>query len=156
MLQKILFLLLNSIIIACSGPPPNNHPRATGLSPKKILLKNQSNNYIRLHQQTPYILIADSPKLDQADTFNLCNLNNDIVSLESKGLYVTVHLQQKNQAILRQKHIETWEKLTLEKHGDLVAFKGCNNKYLCPSDRNVIAATSSTLQSSCLFRIIEL
>ncbi|WP_052598191.1 hypothetical protein [Aureispira sp. CCB-QB1] len=156
MLNKILLISTCYFLIACAGPPPANHIRASGFSPSKILLKNSKNQFVRLASEPPYYLIADALQSSDADTFQLCNLGHDIIALKAKDQYVTVHLQLNNQAILRQKHIDHWERLTLEKHHRLASFKGCNGKYLCPSNENILAAIGSNVTTQCLFQIIEL
>ncbi|BDS13320.1 fascin domain-containing protein [Aureispira anguillae] len=141
----------------CAGPPPSNHVRACNLNPKKILLQSSSSRYVRLADQAPFLLIADAKHPALADTFCLCNLEHNRISLRAKRRYVTIHLSKNNQAIARQKHIDSWERINLEKKGDQVTFKAINDYYLEPSDSSFILAASSPQPSSnCLFNIIEL
>lgn len=155
MLQKTILSLSCYLLIACAGPPLPSHIRVSSLSPTKILLKNTQNQYIRLNDKPPYYLISDA-KIAQADTFYFCDLGRNTVALKAKDQYVSIYLPSQNQAILRQKHIDNWEKLTLEKQEGLVSFKGCNNLYLKPTSNNVLSASSLTLTDSCLFTMIEL
>jgi len=155
MLQKIILILSCYLVIACAGPPLPNHIRVSGRYPTKILLKNTQNQYVRLNDKPPYYLIADA-EAAQADTFYFCDLGRNIIALRAKGQYVSVYQPLKNQAVLRQKHIDNWEKLTLEKQEGLVSFKGWNNLYLKPTNNHILAASSATLTDACLFQIIEL
>lgn len=155
MLQKIILVISCCLVISCAGPPLPNHIRVSGLYPTKILLKNTQNQYIRLNDKPPYYLIADA-EIAQADTFYFCDLGRNTVALKAKDQYVSVYHPLENQAILRQKHIDNWEKLTLEKHENLISFKGWNNLYLKPVSNNILSASSLTLTDSCLFTMIEL
>lgn len=156
MLQKIILILSWSLIISCAGPPPPGHKRTSGLYPTKIILKNAKNQYVRLNNEPPYYLIADAPEMNQADTFYLCDLGRNLVALKAKEQYVSIFMPSENQAILRQEHIDLWEKLTLEKHGDLISFKAWNDLYLQPNNDHILAASSLTITDSCLFQVIEL
>lgn len=156
MLQKIILILSCGLILACAGPPPEGHTRTSSLYPTKIILKTAKNQYVRLNNKPPYYLIADVTEKNQADTFYLCDLGRNLVALKAKEQYVSIYLPSKNQAILRQDHIDLWEKLTLEKQGDLIGLKGCNELYLQPTSGGILAAYSPTLSDSCLFQIIEL
>jgi hypothetical protein len=155
MLQKIILILSCYLVISCAGPPLPNHIRVSGLYPTKIILKNSQDQYIRIDDKPPYYLIADA-QAAQADTFYFCDLGRNTVALKAKDQYVTVYLPLDNQAVLRQEHIDHWEKLTLEKHEDLVSFKAWNNLYLKPTNNHILAASSATLTDACLFQIIEL
>lgn len=156
MLQKIFLILSSYFVISCAGPPLPNHPRVSGLYPPKILLKSSLNQYVRLSATPPYYLIADVSDPVQADTFYFCDLGRNMVALKAKELYVSIFLPSNNQAILRQVHIDSWEKLTLEKQEQFVSFKAHNDMYLQPSDKNILTASSKTRIDSCLFQIIEL
>ena len=155
MLQKIILILSCYFAISCAGPPPENHIRASGLSPTRIVLKNAQNQYVRLNAKPPYYLIADAEET-KADTFYCCDLGHNLVALKARDHYVTIYLPLKNEAVLRQNHIDVWEKLTLEKHGHLRSLKGCNDLYLQPTDGNILTASSAILTDACLFQMIEL
>ena len=155
MLQKIILIFIFGLLVACAGPPPPGHTRTSGFYPTPIILKDANNQYVRLNNEPPYYLIADAQK-SKADTFYLCELGHNLVALKARDQYVSVFLPSKNQAILRQDYIDLWEKLTLEKHEDLISFKACNESYLQANNDHILAASSSTLSDSCLFQMIEL
>jgi len=141
---KFFILATISILMSCAGPAPDKHKRAVGLWPQKVLLKDYQGRYIRLEGEHNPILIADQKDVTTADTFYLIDLGRKIASLQSmKEQYVSVHLQKGNIAIARQTHIDSWEKLYIERSGNQVVFQSVANlQYLAPdvNNKNIITA----------------
>lgn len=153
----LIFLLGLFLTNSCAGPPPHNHVRLCQHNPPQIIIQSSNKTYVRLSQQAPFYLIADAPSPIEADTFCLCHLGSDVVALRGKQQYVTIHLQKANQAIARQKHIDSWEKLIVEQQQQQVAFRATNQLYLQSSpEAPILTASSHQITPNCLFNIIEL
>ena len=150
-LLSIVLLLVN-----CSGKPPSNHKRAGGFFPPKIILQSTNGSFVRLSHQAPFVLIADAKKAVDADPFYWCELTNSIGALKSMhNTYVTVHLQKEDKAIARQNHIDSWERLTLQKKQNGIAFLAVNNKYLQPESSDyTLTASAETATQDCIFKMI--
>lgn len=156
-MQLRILLLCIALTVRCAGSPPPYHHRATGVFLKPILLKTSNDTYVRLNSQPPFFLIADTKVKALADTFHFCDLNNNAIALEAREQYVSIYLANKNQAILRQTYIGSWEQLQLEKKENYVCFRAVNDLYVNHANNDHILVAQSRIPSdSCHFIIVEL
>lgn len=110
-MEGLLLLCLH--LSSCAGTPPQNHARAAGLNPPKVLLKTTENRFVRLTEQTPngQSLAANTLQVSDADTFYLVDLGNDIIGFQTlDGRYFSCFLHQDSALLARPVFIGNWEK----------------------------------------------
>lgn len=151
-----VLLSIALLLVNCSGKPPSGHKRVDGFFSSKIILQSTNGSFVRLSHQAPFVLIADAKKATDAAPFYWCELTNNIGALKSiHDTFVTVHLQKEDKAIARQSYIDAWERLTLQRKQNGIAFLAVNNKYLQPESSDyTLTASAETATQDCIFKMI--
>lgn len=120
---KYIFLLISSLLVACSGNPPQGHPRAYGFELPRVIIKTPTSQYISVNAANNR-LEPTANSADDATIFYQIDLDNGIISLMGldKQRYVSIDYNQGGYLRLNAPQILEWEKLKIVEQKDDILY----------------------------------